>query len=64
MNAKERQENYELLYNTIKTLSKSQGFYGRCLQNLNKLTEYQKQKLIKQLPKFSDTVDTVLWLEQ
>ena len=64
MNARERQENYELLYNTVKTLSKSQGFYGRCLQNLDELTEYQKQKIIEHLPKFEDGLDVVLWLEQ
>lgn len=64
MNSKERQENYKLLYDTVKSLSHSQGFYGRCLQTLGELTEYQRAKLIKQLPKFNNSMDVILWFEE
>lgn len=40
MNLKEQQENYELLYDTVKSLSNWQGFYSGYLRALEELTEY------------------------
>lgn len=59
-----RVQNYDLFYNTIKSLSHSQGSYGRLLRGIDSLSEDDKQNLINQLPDFKDTIDVVLWLEQ
>lgn len=57
-------QNYDLFYNTIKSLSYSQGSYGRLLREIDSLTEEDKQDLINQLPDFKDAVDVVLFIEQ
>ena len=57
-------QNYELFYNTIKSLSYSQGSYGRLLREINRLGEENKQNLVDQLPDFKDAVDVVLFIEQ
>lgn len=57
-------QNYDLFYNTIKSLSYSKGSYGRLLREIDNLTEEDKQNLIDQLPDFKDTVDVVLFIEQ
>ena len=57
-------QNYDLFYNTIKSLSYSQGSYGRLLREIDSLSEEDKQNLINQLPDFKDTVDVVLFIEQ
>ena len=57
-------QNYELFYNTIKSLSYSQGSYGRLLREINSLGEENKQNLVDQLPDFKDAVDVVLFIEQ
>ena len=59
-----KQNNYELFFNTIKTLSNSQGFYGRLLNTLINMDEDERLELINNLPTFNDTVDVVIWLEQ
>ena len=61
-NTKER--NYDLFYNTIKSLSYSQGSYGRILQEIDSLSEEDKQNLIDKLPDFKDILDVVLFIEQ
>ena len=59
-----KKQNYELFYNTIKSLSYSQGLYGRILRDIDSLKEEDKQKMVDQLPNFKDTVDVVLFIEQ
>lgn len=59
-----QQNNYELFYNTIKSLSYSQGSYGRLLNSLTNMNEDERLELINNLPTFKDTVDVVMWLEQ
>ena len=57
-------QNYELFYNTIKSLSYSQGSYGRMLREIDNLSEHDLNELITQLPDFKDAVDVVLFIEQ
>ena len=59
-----KQNNYELFFNTIKTLSNSQGYYGRLLNTLINMDEDERLELIDNLPIFNDAVDVVMWLEQ
>lgn len=59
-----KQDNYKLFYDTIKTLSNSQGRYGRLLRDIDNLDEWDKQDLIDQLPDFKEALDVVLFLEQ
>ena len=56
--------NYELLFNTAKSLSNSQGYYGRLLNTLINMDEDERLELINSLPTFNDTLDVVMWLEQ
>lgn len=57
-------DNYELLFNTVKMLSNSQGFYGRLLNTLINMNEDERLELINNLPTFKSTVGVVMWLEQ
>lgn len=57
-------QNYDLFYNTIKSLSYSQGSYGRLLREIDSLSEEDKQNLLDELPDFKDCVDVVLWIEK
>lgn len=59
-----KQNNYELLFNTVKSLSNSQGYYGRLFQQLINMNEDERLELINNLPTFNDTLDVVMWLEQ
>ena len=59
-----KRNNYELLFSTIKSLSNSQGYYGRLLNNLINMNEDERLELINNLPTFKDTVDVIMWLEQ
>ena len=59
-----KRNNYELLFSTIKSLSNSQGYYGRLLDNLINMDEDERLELINNLPTFNDAVDVVMWLEQ
>ena len=61
---KTKTQNYGLFYNTIKSLSYSQGSYGRLLRHIDSLSEEDKQNLVDQLPYFKDAVDVVLFIEQ
>ena len=61
---KTKKQNYELFYNTIKSLSYSQGHYGRMLRDIDSLSEHDLNELITQLPDFKDAVDVVLFIEQ
>ena len=59
-----KRNNYELLFSTIKSLSHSQGYYGRLLNSLVNMNEDERLELINNLPTFKDTLDVVMWLEQ
>lgn len=59
-----KRNNYELLFNTIKSLSNSQGYYGRLLNSLINMNEDEQLELINNLPTFNNAVDVVMWLEQ
>ena len=59
-----QRNNYELLFNTVKSLSNSQGYYGRLLNTLINMNEDERLELINSLPTFNDVVDVVMWLEQ
>ena len=59
-----QRNNYELLFNTVKSLSNSQGYYGRLLNTLINMDEDERLELINNLPIFNDAVDVVMWLEQ
>ena len=59
-----KKNNYELLFNTVKSLSNSQGYYGRLLNTLINMDEDERLELIDNLPIFNDPVDVVMWLEQ
>ena len=61
---KTKEQNYDLFYNTIKSLSYSQGSYGRLLNSLISINEDERLELINNLPTFKDAVDVVMWLEQ
>lgn len=61
---KTKEQNYKLFYNTIKDLSYSQGSYGRLLRDIDNLEDYDKQKLIDQLPNFKQPIDVILFIEQ
>lgn len=59
-----RRNNYELLFNTVKGLSNSQGYYGRLLKSLINMDENERLELINNLPTFKDAVGVIMWLEQ
>ena len=59
-----KRNNYELLFNTVKSLSNSQGFYGRLLNTLINMDEDERLELINNLPIFNNALDVVMWLEQ
>ena len=59
-----QRNNYELLFNTVKSLSNSQGYYGRLLNTLINMDEDERLELIHNLPIFNDALDVVMWLEQ
>ena len=59
-----QRNNYELLFNTVKSLSSSQGYYGRLLKTLINMDEDERPELINSLPNFKDAVSVIMWLEQ
>lgn len=59
-----KRSNYELLFNTVKSLSNSQGYYGRLLNSLINMNEDERLELINNLPTFKYAADVVMWLEQ
>ena len=59
-----QRNNYELLFNTVKSLSSSQGFYERLLNTLINMNEDERLELINSLPNFKDAVSVIMWLEQ
>ena len=59
-----KEDNYNLFYNTIKSLASSQGFYSRLAQQIDEFDSDTIENIKNDLPIFNDTLDVVLFLEQ
>ena len=59
-----KEDNYNLFYNTIKSLASSQGFYSRLAQQIDEFDYDTIENIKNDLPIFKDTLDVVLFLEQ
>ena len=62
-------KSFRMMFDTVKSLRHSQGFYGRLYNDLMENIKYNKEDLSdflnnSELPKFKDTVDVVLYLEE
>lgn len=53
------------ILNVIKSLARSQGFYGRLLQEINEMDEEQYDEFMGRLEaqNFSDAVELVIYIE-
>ena len=61
-------KSFRMIFNTIKDLRHSQGFYSRLYNDLMEEIKYNKKDLSdflnnSKLPKFKDNVDVVMYLE-
>ena len=61
-------KSFRMMYETIKSLRHSQGFYSRLYNNLMEDIKYNKENISNflnnsELPKFKDTLDVVMYLE-
>ena len=59
-----KDDNYNLFYNTIKSLASSQGFYSRLAQQIDEFDSDTIENIKNDLPIFNDTLDVILFLEQ
>ena len=59
----DKEKNFEFFVNTIKTLARSQGFYGRILRSLEELEREELERLKADLPQFKDALDVVFYFE-
>ena len=59
-----KEDNYNLFYNTIKSLASSQGFYSRLAQQIDEFNDDTIENIKNDLPIFKDTLDVILFLEQ
>ena len=59
-----KDDNYNLFYNTIKSLASSQGFYSRLARQIDEFDSDTIENIKNDLPIFNDTLDVVLFLEQ
>lgn len=60
-------ENTKLFINTIDSLADSQGFYSRLSRDIHDAINNDSNiigKLNNELPKFNDSLDVILYLEQ
>lgn len=57
--------NFQMLLSTCRTLSCSQGFYGRLLAELEGMNDLERLNLVEELERqnFNDTLDVIMWLE-
>lgn len=57
--------NFQMLLNTCRTLSGSQGFYGRLLVELESMNDLERLNLVEELERqnFNDPLDVVMWIE-
>ena len=61
-------KSFRMLFDTIKDLRHSPGFYGRLYASLMEDIKYNKENISdflnnSELPKFKDTLDVVMYLE-
>lgn len=61
-------KSFRMVFDTIKGLRHSQGFYGRLYNDLMEQIKYDKEGLSdflnnSELPKFKDSLDVVMYLE-
>ena len=61
-------KSFRMVFNTIKSLRHSQGFYSRLYNDLMEDIKYNKDNISdflnnNELPKFKDTLDVVMYLE-
>ena len=59
-----KEDNYNLFYNTIKSLASSQGFYSRLARQIDEFDDDTIENIKNDLPIFKDTLDVILFLEQ
>lgn len=61
-------KSFRIIFNTIKDLRHSQGFYSRLYNDLMENIKYNKEGLVdclnnSELPKFKDSLDVIMYLE-
>lgn len=61
-------KSFRMLFDTVKSLRHSQGFYSRLYNNLMENIKYNKEDLVdhlhnSELPKFKDSLDVIMYLE-
>lgn len=61
-------KSFRIMFDTIKDLRYSQGFYGRLYASLMEQVKYDKEGLSdflnnSELPKFKDNLDVIMYLE-
>ena len=61
-------KSFRMVFETIKDLRYSQGFYSRIYTDLMEDIKYNKENILNflnnsELPKFKDTLDVVMYLE-
>ena len=61
-------KSFRMIFDTVKSLRHSQGFYSRLYNDLMENIKYDKEGLVdclnnSELPKFKDTLDVVMYLE-
>lgn len=61
-------KSFRILFNTIKDLRHSQGFYGRLYVSIMKDIKYNKENISdflnnSELPRFKDSLDVIMYLE-
>lgn len=61
-------KSFRMMFDTVKSLRHSQGFYGRLYDALTYKIKNNREDLLdflnnNELPKFKDTVDVVMYLE-
>ena len=59
-----KEDNYNLFYNTIKSLASSQGFYSRLARQIDEFDSDTIENIKNDLPIFNDSVDVMMFLEQ
>ena len=61
-------KSFRMMFDTVKSLRHSQGFYSRLYNNLMENVKYNKEDLSdflnnSELPKFKDILDVIMFLE-
>ena len=67
VNKTDKNWNYILFLDTINGLKHSQGFYSRLARNVENMNDEELEDLknyLNEQPKFKDSLDVVLFLEQ